>query len=97
MYKIWYFEKRQPHACDYCMHKAATICPGSMDIFSKFGKMRWEKYWQTKIYDWPLDFVYKRLSDHPLSKLYFKRCYIIFTAKNVSKKIGYLFYEVSLF
>ena len=40
MYKILYFEKGQPHACDYCMHKAATICPESMDIFSIFGKMR---------------------------------------------------------
>ena len=28
MYKIWiYFEKGQPHACDYRMHEAANICP----------------------------------------------------------------------
>ena len=28
MYKIWkYFEKGQPHACDYHMHETARICP----------------------------------------------------------------------
>ena len=27
-YKIWkYFEKGKPHACDYCTHEAARICP----------------------------------------------------------------------
>ena len=28
MYKIWkYFEKGQPHVCNYCMHETAKICP----------------------------------------------------------------------
>ena len=34
MYKIWkYFEKGQPHACDYRMHEAARIYPERPDFF----------------------------------------------------------------
>ena len=30
MYKIWeYFEKGQPHMCDYCMYETARIYPAS--------------------------------------------------------------------
>ena len=45
-----------------------------MGIFvSKFYKIRWKRYWPTKIYRWPLDFVntYSH-SDHPLLNPYFK-------------------------
>ena len=36
MYKILkYFEKRQPHACDYRMHEAARIYPERPDFFKK--------------------------------------------------------------
>ena len=33
MYKIWkYFEKGQPHVCDYRMHETARICPGAINL-----------------------------------------------------------------
>ena len=36
MYKILkYFEKGQPHACDYRMHEAARIYPERPDFFKK--------------------------------------------------------------
>ena len=36
MYKILkYFEKRQPHACDYRMHEAARIYPERPDLKKK--------------------------------------------------------------
>ena len=36
MYKIWkYFEKGQPHACDYRMHETARICPATNLYFCK--------------------------------------------------------------
>ena len=35
MYKIWkYFGKGQPHACEYCMHETARICPPPTNILS---------------------------------------------------------------
>ena len=37
---VKYFEKGQPHACDYCMHKTARICPDICWVFLR----QWAKY-----------------------------------------------------
>ena len=43
-------------------NKISVVMDIRMDIFiSKFGKMRWEKYWLAKMYDSLLDFVYKKV------------------------------------
>ena len=43
MYKIRkYFEKWQPHACDYRMHETARICPaGFFLMLDKLDQLMW--------------------------------------------------------